>query len=740
MMNIPAYPIPMNTPEAVLRNVFGYGAFRGEQREIVDHVISGGDALVIMPTGGGKSICYQIPALLRQGTAVVVSPLIALMQDQVEALRQLGIRAGFLNSSLSSRDAFLVEREVVQGGLDLVYVAPERVMTEGFQNLLQHLCSEGRLALFAIDEAHCVSQWGHDFRPEYMKLSILAERYPGVPRIALTATADDMTRKEILDKLKMEGARCFISSFDRPNIFYRIIQKTEAKKQILEFLAEHRDESGIVYCLSRKKVDDMASFLKGKGVNAMPYHAGMGAEDRADNQRRFLTEDGSVMVATIAFGMGIDKPDVRFVVHLDLPKNIESYYQETGRAGRDGKKADALLAFSVSDVVLLRQMIDKSEGNATFKRVQLQKLNAMLGFCEMSGCRRKALLAYFGERRDEDCGFCDTCMGDVETFDGTVAAQKALSCVYRTGQLFGARHLIHVLLGKDDERIKKFGHDQVSTFGIGKEHTEQEWQSIFRQIVAFGFVTVDPDKGGFRLNAGSMPILRGEIPVLFTRQKKTSTVKRREKLASAMKKKDIRRSDIDQLTDPRDRELYMKLKAYRFSLAEKSNKPAYIFFYDSTLLELVQTKPSTEKEMLVVSGISRKKFDDFGWDLLKIIREFNNPLPGARPGSGSVKPVDIKKKKAVRQETGEPLPGKKRKKSRTTDPGADPELKKKERAQKFEKDWVPPNPQTAAFIQNKILELGSVQAVNGFYAGKALNDVYARRIAAQVLEKKEKNT
>ncbi len=738
-MSTPAHPIPMNTPEAVLRNVFGYGAFRGDQKEIVDHVLSGGDALVIMPTGGGKSICYQIPALLRQGTAVVVSPLIALMQDQVEAMLQLGIRAGFLNSSLSARDAFLVEREVVQGGLDLLYVAPERVMTEGFQNLIQHLFSEGRLALFAIDEAHCVSQWGHDFRPEYMTLSILAERYPGVPRIALTATADDMTRKEILDKLEMDGARCFISSFDRPNIFYRIIQKTEAKKQIIEFLAEHRDESGIVYCLSRKKVDEMALFLKGKGVNAMPYHAGMAAEDRAENQRRFLTEDGSVMVATIAFGMGIDKPDVRFVVHLDLPKNIESYYQETGRAGRDGKKADALLAYSLSDVVLLRQMIDKSEGNATFKRVQQQKLNAMLGFCEMSGCRRKALLAYFGERRDETCGFCDTCMGDVETFDGTVSAQKALSCVYRTGQLFGARHLIHVLLGKDDERIKKFGHDQVSTFGIGKEHSESEWQSIFRQIVAFGFVTVDPDKGGFRLNASSMPILKGETTVLFTREKKTSTVKRRAKLASAMKEKDIRKSDIDLLRDPQDRELFMKLKEYRYGVSQKKKLAPYMVFNDSTLVELAKERPRCEKAMRTISGISQKKFDTYGEDILRIIRRSTGPMtdvaPEILPENRPVKTV--RKKEAAR--TGEP-PKKKKRSPRSGQPGEDPESRKKERAGKWEKDWVPPNPQTAAFIRNKILELASVQAVNDFYSGKALNDVYARRIAAEVLEEKNKSS
>ncbi len=730
---------PDNTPspESVLRNVFGYGAFRGPQKEIVDHVLRGGDALVIMPTGGGKSICYQIPAILRHGTAVVVSPLIALMQDQVEALSQLGVRAGYLNSSLSARDAFLVERKVVQGELDLIYVAPERVMTEGFQNLLHHLFSDQRIALFAIDEAHCVSQWGHDFRPEYMQLSILAERYPAVPRIALTATADDLTRNEIVTKLKMDGALRFISSFDRPNIFYRIIQKTEARRQMTEFLAEHRDESGIVYCLSRKKVDDMAFFLKEKGYKAMPYHAGMAAEDRAENQRRFLAEEGSIMVATIAFGMGIDKPDVRFVVHLDLPKNIESYYQETGRAGRDGKKADALLAYSLSDVVLLRQMIDKSEGNETFKRVQQQKLNAMLGFCEMSGCRRKALLAYFGETRNEDCGFCDTCMGDVETFDGTVAAQKALSCVYRTGQMFGSRYLIQVLLGKTDERILKFGHDRVSTFGIGKEHSESEWQSIFRQIVAFGFVSVDPEKGGFRLNAQSMPILKGETQVLFTREKKTNKVKRREKLASAMKEKDIRRSDFDQLRSPEERELYMKLKEYRYSVSQKKKIAPFVVFHDSTLVELASQKPVTKTALLKISGISHGKYDSYGEDVLDIIGTFTGTATVKEDDSSKApEPARTKKGKKTAGKTGntgsEKKQGKRRKASAEN---GDPESGKKKRAVIWESTWSPQNPATVRFIEDKIRELGSVESVHAFYSEPSLISAYARRIAGGILEK-----
>lgn len=738
------------SPSSILRNVFGYGAFRGHQKAIIDHVIDGGDALVIMPTGGGKSICYQIPALVRQGTAVVVSPLIALMQDQVEALRQLGIRAGFLNSSLTSSEAFQVERLVVNGGLDLLYVAPERVMTEGFQNLLQFLYNQSRIALFAIDEAHCVSQWGHDFRPEYMQLSILADRFPGVPRIALTATADGMTRNEILDKLKMTEARSFVSSFDRPNIFYRIIHKTDTKKQITEFLdSDHRGESGIVYCLSRKKVDAMADFLKEKGYNAMPYHAGMTNENRAENQRRFLTEDGSIMVATIAFGMGIDKPDVRFVVHLDLPKNIESYYQETGRAGRDGKKADALLAYSLGDVVLLRQMIDKSEGNATFKRVQQQKLKAMLGFCEMSGCRRKAILAYFGEKRDDDCGFCDTCMGDVETFDGTVAAQKALSCVFRTGQMFGAKYLIQVLLGKDDERIRKFGHDKVSTFGIGAEHSESEWQSIFRQIVAFGYVNVDPDKGGFSLNPQSMPILKGETQVLFTKEKKSTKVKRREKLESVMKEKHITRSDIDQLKDPQEQELYMKLKEYRYKLSQAKKLPPYVIFHDSTLVELAKDRPSTKSEMLMISGISHKKYDAYGDDILKIIKGFIKPGAAAKPVEKSSvqssekpagKPAQKKEKKAAKavgrsENSHEPGPSQRKSSKASKNRGDDPESKKRQRAGIWESNWTPQNPATVRFIHDKILELGSVQAVHDFYSEASLIAAYARRMAASVLEK-----
>ncbi|GAB6095774.1 DNA helicase RecQ [Desulfatiferula olefinivorans] len=695
------------TPLGLLKQVFGYDAFRGHQSDIIDHVIRGGDALVLMPTGGGKSVCYQIPALIRPGTGIVISPLIALMQDQVTALRQLGIRAGFLNSSLTAQESQAVVRQVARGELDLLYVAPERVMTDGFHTLI----TQTRIALFAIDEAHCVSQWGHDFRPEYMQLAELFHRFPGIPRIALTATADPLTRNEIRRKLMMEKARWFVSSFDRPNIFYRIILKDNPKKQLTDFIAaDHPGHAGIVYCMSRKKVDATAAYLKDKGFHALPYHAGMTSEDRAENQRRFLTEEACIMVATIAFGMGIDKPDVRFVVHLDLPKTIESYYQETGRAGRDGRKADALLIYSMGDMVLLRQMLDNSEGGEAFKRVQQQKLSAMLGFCEISQCRRKALLGYFGEVRNENCGCCDTCLGEVETFDGTVAAQKALSCIYRTGQRFGAGYLIDVLRGKDDDRIRKFRHDQVSTFGIGTEFSEAEWRSMFRQLVAGGYVSVDQEsQGGFKLNERSWPVLKGEAPIFFKKDPAPVVRKKKSGALTSPRTTTIGTGDDEVLREGPARDLYMKLKAFRTRTAAAKKVPPYVIFNDNTLIELARTRPRTPEAVLDISGIGRKKFESYGQAVLDIIHR--EGAPESRPGP--------------------PEP------PRPASP--EPEAKKKKRADTWTHHWEPEKESTRHFVQAKIRELGSVEAVLLYYAEDSLISAYARRIAPSVL-KQPKNT
>jgi ATP-dependent DNA helicase RecQ len=498
----------------VLKEVFGHAAFRGAQGEIVTHLAGGGDALVLMPTGGGKSLCYQVPALLRQGTAVVVSPLIALMQDQVAALTQLGVRAAFLNSTQDLEQVRQVERSLLDGSLDLLYVAPERLNTPRLLDMLDHV----RPALFAIDEAHCVAQWGHDFRPEYLQLSVLHERFPQVPRIALTATADPATRAEIIDRLSLHDARVFVSSFDRPNIRYTIVDKDDARKQLLRFIRnEHPDEAGIVYCLSRKKVDETAEWLSAQGLKALPYHAGMDTATRAAHQARFQREEGLIVVATIAFGMGIDKPDVRFVAHLDLPRSVEGYYQETGRAGRDGAPADAWMAYGLADVVQQRRFIEQSEGSEAFRRLSGAKLDALLALCETAQCRRVHLLAYFGEQ-GEPCGNCDNCLNPPETWDATVASQKVLSAIYRTGQRFGAGHLIDVLRGKDSERIRELGHDALSVFGIGKAEDDHHWRGVFRQLAALGIVRVDHEAwGALRLTEAARPVLRGEQLVMMRR-------------------------------------------------------------------------------------------------------------------------------------------------------------------------------------------------------------------------------
>ncbi|WP_068817311.1 DNA helicase RecQ, partial [Xanthomonas translucens] len=504
-----------SSAHSVLNRVFGYDQFRGPQQDIVEHVAAGQDALVLMPTGGGKSLCYQIPSLLRDGTGLVISPLIALMQDQVEALRQLGVRAEYLNSTLDAETAQRVERELLAGELDLLYVAPERLLTPRFLSLLER----SRIALFAIDEAHCVSQWGHDFRPEYRQLTVLHERWPQIPRIALTATADPPTQREIAERLDLTQARHFVSSFDRPNIRYTVVQKENSKRQLLDFLRAHRGSAGIVYCMSRRKVEETAEFLAKEGLNALPYHAGLPAEVRAGNQRRFLREDGIVMCATIAFGMGIDKPDVRFVAHTDLPKSLEGYYQETGRAGRDGEAAEAWLCYGLGDVVLLKQMIEKGEAGEDRKRVERRKLDQLLGYCESMQCRRQVLLAGFGETYPQPCGNCDNCLTPAAAWDATVAVQKALSCVYRSGQRFGVSHLIDILRGSDGEKIKQFGHDRLSTYGIGKDLDARAWRGVFRQLVATGLLEVDSDAyGGLRLTDASRQVLKGERQIMMRRE------------------------------------------------------------------------------------------------------------------------------------------------------------------------------------------------------------------------------
>lgn len=597
------------TSLAILRTCFGYDAFRGHQEQIIQHLLAGGDALVLMPTGGGKSICYQIPAMIRNGVGIVISPLIALMQDQVDAVRQLGIRADFLNSSLTPREARAVELRMVSGEIDLMYVAPERLLTSEFQQLL----SQTQLALFAIDEAHCVSQWGHDFRPEYLQLTILPDRFPDIPRIALTATADAVTRKEIIEKLMLENARQFISSFDRPNIYYRVDLKDNEKAQLLDFIqTEHPEDSGIVYCLSRKRVEATAKWLSDKGLPALSYHAGMDPAARLNHQRRFLREEHVIMVATIAFGMGIDKPDVRFVAHLDLPKTLEGYYQETGRAGRDGERADAWMVYSLADVVALRQMLDGSGGDDRFKRIQQRKMQALLGFCETTRCRRQALLSYFGEDTSQPCGFCDTCDGKMETWDGTVVAQKALSCVYRTGQRFGAAYLTDVLLGKDDERIRRFGHDKVSTFGIGTELSDREWKSVFRQLVAAGLLTIDMEgKGGFSLAPLSRPVLRGEQR--FQLRKDPVPAKNRKASKSKQKRED---APVDAISV----DLWEKLRSLRLAIAKQQGIAPFIVFHDSTLKEMVRCLPRSLEEMREISGVGKRKLEQYGDRFLTTIR------------------------------------------------------------------------------------------------------------------------
>jgi ATP-dependent DNA helicase RecQ len=599
-----------HTAQSVLEHVFGYSAFRGPQQAIVDTLIGGRDALVIMPTGGGKSLCYQVPAIVRPGCGLVISPLIALMQDQVDALQAAGVKAGFLNSSLSAEQANATERALLNGELDLLYVAPERLIQPRCLNLLKR----SRIALFAIDEAHCVSQWGHDFRSDYLQLSLLHEQFPDVPRIALTATADARTRMEIANRLNLQNARHFISGFDRPNIQYRIQQKDKPLEQLLHFLqTEQQGNAGVVYCLSRSKVERTAEWLCEKGYNALPYHAGLSAELRATHQRRFLREDNIIMVATIAFGMGIDKPDVRFVAHLDLPKSIEAYYQETGRAGRDGEPATALLLYGLEDVVKLGQMLAQSEGNEQHKRNERQRLDTMLGLCEITSCRRQTLLRYFGEQADNPCGNCDTCLNPPKTWDGTDAVRKLLSCIYRTGQRFGANHVIDVLRGSGSEKILQLNHHQLSTHGIGKELTVVEWKSVVRQLVARGYLEVDGDGfGTLRLSERCRPLLRGDETIQL----------RKDVAPSAAKAAKTPHNDIDAADMP----LWHALRACRKQLAEEFGVPPYVVFHDSTLREMVAERPTTESALLRISGVGDSKLEKFGAAFLQVIKEFEYEL------------------------------------------------------------------------------------------------------------------
>jgi ATP-dependent DNA helicase RecQ len=591
----------------LLNRVFGHPAFRGAQREIVEHVAAGGDALVLMPTGGGKSLCYQLPALLRDGTALVVSPLIALMQDQVEALRQLGVRAALVNSTLDATAVAATERALRTGELDLLYVAPERLVMPRMLAALQ----DARLALFAIDEAHCVSQWGHDFRPEYLQLSLLHERFPAVPRIALTATADPQTRAEIIRRLGLGKARVFVSSFDRPNIRYTIVDKQDARAQLLRFIQTgHAGEAGIVYCLSRRKVDETAAWLSARGVKALPYHAGMDAAPRAEHQARFQREDGIVMVATIAFGMGIDKPDVRFVAHLDLPKSLEGYYQETGRAGRDGTPADAWMAYGLGDVVQQRRLIEQSEGSEEYKRVSTAKLEALLGLCETAGCRRVRLLAYFGEHA-APCGNCDTCLEPPETWDATEAARMALSCIYRTGQRFGAGHLIDVLRGHATARASQWGHDGLGLFGLGRELDENAWRSVFRQLVALGYARPDHEAfGALRLTEASRPVLKGERRIELRR-------------AIQRKAKPSVRPRAMSAGEPlaADAALLERLKAWRAGQAREQAVPAYVIFHDRTLAALAAARPRDVDGLSAIDGIGARKLERYGPQLLELLRD-----------------------------------------------------------------------------------------------------------------------
>ncbi len=602
----------MTSAQHILKHTFGYDRFRPPQDDIINAVVNGQDALVLMPTGGGKSLCYQIPALVRPGCGVVISPLIALMQDQVSALRQLGVKAAFLNSTLEPGQVAQIEQDLLQGQLDLLYIAPERLTQARSIELLQR----APISLFAIDEAHCVSQWGHDFRADYLQLSLLHQQFPSIPRIALTATADERTRKEIIHRLDLDSADQFIAGFDRPNIRYRISLKQNAKQQLLGFLKEeHPTDAGIVYCLSRKKTEDIAFWLQEQGFNALPYHAGLDARIRADYQSRFLREDSVIMVATVAFGMGIDKPDVRFVAHLDMPKTVEAYYQETGRAGRDGSPSNAWMVYGLQDVIKLRQMVESSDGSEEHKRAERHRLNAMLGLCEITSCRRQSLLKYFGDILEQPCGNCDSCLEPVDTWDGTEAVRKALSAVYRTEQRFGVNHLIDVLRGGEGEKIYQFDHHRLATYGLGKDLDANQWRSVFRQLVARGYLRVDMDRfGALRLEEQCRPLLRGEETIQLRRDVPKKAGKQTTKTSLP--------ADINVA-------LWEALRERRRELAEDQGVPPYVIFHDRTLQEMCVALPQNLAQFGRLTGVGERKLDKYGADFIQVIENHLAEQPAA---------------------------------------------------------------------------------------------------------------